>query len=84
VRYENPAWMELHRRGNLVGQALTGLMTMPANELVALRHACAQVTTTNCGWDAYLIAPLLKKEIDTEFYRRRMARKRATPPAEVK
>jgi hypothetical protein len=74
VNWKDPAWVELHLRGKLIAQALHGLSDMPARELVALRRACAQVTTTNCGWDAYMLAPMLKKEIDSEFYRRRIRR----------
>ena len=76
MNWKNPAWKELHLRGSLLAKALSELGKMKASELVALRHACAQVSKTNCGWGAYLLAPMLEKEIAVEFRMRKVARER--------
>lgn len=68
------AWKELSKRGDHLYPALTGLEEMPTDELRALLAVCSRVSTTNCSWVAYRLAPLLEREIKAEFYRRRCNR----------
>lgn len=70
------AWKELTKRANNLYPALCELADMPTNELRALRAVCERVSSTNCSWVAFLLAPLLKREIDGEFLRRSYARER--------
>lgn len=68
------AWKELNKRAENLHPALTGLEDMPTFELRALQAVCTRVTGTNCSWVAFLLAPLLEREITGEF-RRRAARR---------
>lgn len=68
------AWKELNKRADNLYPALTGLENMPTDELRALQAVCTRVTGTNCSWVAFLLAPILEREITGEF-RRRAARR---------
>lgn len=56
-----------------------GLHAMTADELRRLKRGAKRLTSTNCWWAAYGMAPHLLKEIDAQLLLKK-ARKKKTPP----
>lgn len=71
---KSKAWKDLSKRADKLYLALCGLEKLPTNELKALQAVCRRVSQTNCSWLAFLLAPVLDREITGEFMRRKAKR----------
>jgi hypothetical protein len=57
----------------------SGLFGMPSKDLQKLRSAAKRLTSSNCWWAAYRMAPHLIHEIDQQLSIRRVVRKKKQP-----
>jgi len=71
------AWKALDKRAHNLYPALCGLDSLSTDELRGLRVVCTKVNPTNCSWVTYLLAPLLAREINSEFMRRAAKRRQS-------
>lgn len=77
------AWKELSKRAEHLYPALCNLEDMSTDELRALQAVCKRVSGTNCSWTAFLLAPILDREITGEFRRRKANRERKREAIQV-
>lgn len=68
------AWKELSKRADHLYPALSNLEDLSTDELRALQAVCRRVSGTNCSWVAFILAPILDREITGEFRRRKAKR----------
>jgi hypothetical protein len=60
---KSTAKAEIAKRSAHLINAICYLETIPDDELLDMLKHCQSLTTTNCGWSEYALAPLLIKEI---------------------